>query len=94
MVIHRDLAYAAPVGRGHLLDLYVPEDAAGPFPVVVVQLGSAFRSDDTKSGAPRTPRDGRPPVPGAAGDPVRHVAGPPAEAPTGLGGSVTGVELA
>ncbi|MBT0770885.1 alpha/beta hydrolase [Kineosporia sp. J2-2] len=45
---HADLAYAATVGRGHLLDLYLPAGAEGPFPVVVFQAGSAFSSDDTK----------------------------------------------
>jgi acetyl esterase/lipase len=48
--VQRDLSYAVPVGRGHLLDLYLPEDD-GPFPVVIYQGGSAFRSDDTKPAA-------------------------------------------
>ncbi|WP_168220649.1 alpha/beta hydrolase [Streptomyces sp. RFCAC02] len=56
--VHRDIAYAAPAGRGHLLDLYVPASGGGPFPLVVFQAGSAFRSDDTKGGPP----------PGTAGD--------------------------
>jgi acetyl esterase/lipase len=47
---HRDLSYAAETGRGHLLDLYLPA-GDGPFPVVIYQGGSAFRSDDTKSDA-------------------------------------------
>ncbi|GLY33020.1 alpha/beta hydrolase [Kineosporia sp. NBRC 101731] len=49
---HTDLAYADPVGRAHLLDLYVPTGPAGvegPFPVVIFQAGSAFGSDDTKN---------------------------------------------
>ncbi|GAB6897734.1 alpha/beta hydrolase [Kineosporia succinea] len=45
---HADLAYADPVGRAHLLDLYVPS-GEGPFPVVIFQAGSAFGSDDTKN---------------------------------------------
>lgn len=47
--LHSDLAYAAPVGRGHLLDLYLPTSGQGPFPVVIYQAGSAFLSDDTKT---------------------------------------------
>ncbi|MGD9619176.1 MAG: prolyl oligopeptidase family serine peptidase [Mycolicibacterium sp.] len=46
--VHPDLGYAAPVGRGHLLDLYLPVSRAGPHPVVVYNAGSAFLSDDTK----------------------------------------------
>ncbi len=46
---HLDLAYAETVGRGHLLDLYVPTNGEGPFPVILFQAGSAFGSDDTKS---------------------------------------------
>ncbi|GAB3263928.1 alpha/beta hydrolase [Kineosporia babensis] len=46
---HIDLSYAENVGRGHLLDLYVPSVGEGPFPVVLFQAGSAFGSDDTKS---------------------------------------------
>ncbi|GAA3624984.1 hypothetical protein GCM10022223_47600 [Kineosporia mesophila] len=48
---HADLAYADPVGRAHLLDLYVPTGVEGPFPVVLFQAGSAFGSDDTKNTA-------------------------------------------
>jgi acetyl esterase/lipase len=48
--VQRDLSYAAPAGRGHLLDLYEP-DGEGPFPLVIYHGGSAFRSDDTKSDA-------------------------------------------
>jgi acetyl esterase/lipase len=50
--VQRDLSYAAPTGRGHLLDLYVP-DGEGPFPLVIYHGGSAFRSDDTKTDAAR-----------------------------------------
>jgi len=46
---YADLAYAEPVGRAHLLDLYVPTGVEGPYPVVLFQAGSAFASDDTKS---------------------------------------------
>ena len=48
-----NVAYAPadPAGsRGHLLDLYVP-DGAGPWPLVVWSTGSAWTSDDGKSGA-------------------------------------------
>ena len=48
-----NVAYAPadPQGsRGHLLDLYVP-DGAGPWPLVVWSTGSAWTSDDGKSGA-------------------------------------------
>ena len=48
-----DIAYAPanPAGsRGHLLDLYVP-DGTGPWPLVVWSTGSAWTSDDGKSGA-------------------------------------------
>ncbi len=43
-----DQAYADPVGSAHLLDLYLPHGAPGPWPVVLFQAGSAFGSDDTK----------------------------------------------
>lgn len=48
-----NIAYAPadPAGsKGHLLDLYVP-DGAGPWPLVVWSTGSAWTSDDGKSGA-------------------------------------------
>ncbi len=45
-----DLTYAAPAGRGHLLDLYLPTGQSRPCPVILYTAGSAFRSDDTKSG--------------------------------------------
>ena len=48
-----NIAYAPadpPGTRGHLLDLYVP-DGAGPWPLVVWSTGSAWTSDDGKSGA-------------------------------------------
>ncbi|CAJ1583374.1 alpha/beta hydrolase [[Mycobacterium] wendilense] len=50
-LVYQDLPYAAPVGRGHLLDIYLPPAADGPVPVVIHHLGSAFRSDDTKGDA-------------------------------------------
>ncbi len=50
-VVYQDLAYAAPVGEGHLLDLYMPHDAKWSVPVLIHQLGSAFRSDDSKGEA-------------------------------------------
>ncbi|MDA2890655.1 alpha/beta hydrolase [Mycolicibacterium sp. BiH015] len=50
-LVHTNLGYAAPVGRSHLLDLYLPLAARGPVPVVIFQMGSAFRGDDTKGKA-------------------------------------------
>lgn len=47
-----NLSYAAPVGRGHMLDLYLPSGQSGPYPVVLYIAGSAFQSDDTKGGQP------------------------------------------
>ncbi|WP_019972169.1 alpha/beta hydrolase [Mycobacterium sp. 141] len=49
-LLYPDLVYteSEPVGRAHLLDVYVPRDAAGPFPVLIHQMGSAFRADDSK----------------------------------------------
>ncbi|MEM8484995.1 MAG: alpha/beta hydrolase [Bacteroidota bacterium] len=45
-------APADPEGsRGHLLDLYLPGDAASPAPVVIYTGGSAWFSDDTKVAA-------------------------------------------
>lgn len=51
--LHPNLAYAAPMpagSTGHLLDLYVPADGPGPFPVVIWQGGSAWYSNQTKDG--------------------------------------------
>ncbi|MCM0639015.1 cellulose binding domain-containing protein [Cellulomonas wangsupingiae] len=48
-----DIPYATadpPGSRGHLLDLYVP-DGPGPWPLVIWSTGSAWTSDDGKSGA-------------------------------------------
>ena len=48
-----DLAYAPPspaTSRGHLLDLYIPIGQKPPFPVVIWQKGSGWRSDGTKGG--------------------------------------------
>ncbi len=50
-LVHTNLRYAEPGRRGHLLDLYVPLAAAGPVPVVIFNMGSAFKSDDTKGKA-------------------------------------------
>jgi acetyl esterase/lipase len=47
--VETDVSYAAPVGRAHLMDVYVPTSGTGPFPVIMYQAGSAFMSDDTKS---------------------------------------------
>ena len=52
--LYPNLEYAEPVppgSTGHLLDLYVPTDGAGPFPVVIWQGGSAWYSNETKDGA-------------------------------------------
>jgi acetyl esterase/lipase len=51
---HRDIAYAPPLpatGKGHLLDIYLPEIAAGKLPLVIWTSGSAFLSDAGKEGA-------------------------------------------
>lgn len=50
-LVHTNLSYAAPAERSHLLDLYLPLAADGPVPVVIFQMGSAFRGDDTKGKA-------------------------------------------
>lgn len=50
-VVYTNLEYAAAAGRGHLLDLYLPLHAHGPVPVVIFQMGSAFKDDDTKGKA-------------------------------------------
>ena len=50
-VVYTNLDYAAPAGRGHLLDVYLPRETSEPAPVVVFQMGSAFGSDDTKGNA-------------------------------------------
>ncbi|MFK7848731.1 MAG: alpha/beta hydrolase fold domain-containing protein [Rhodothermales bacterium] len=39
--------------KGHLLDLYLPENADGPVPVVIFTGGSAWFSDNTKEAARR-----------------------------------------
>jgi acetyl esterase/lipase len=50
MQIHPDIAYAAPVGRGHLLDLYLPgrRTKVGR-PVLIVMGGSGWFGDDGKA---------------------------------------------
>lgn len=53
---HADIAYAPAEpagGKGHLLDLYLPENAATPTPIVIWTSGSAWFSDDGKAGAVR-----------------------------------------
>ncbi|MFB1298891.1 alpha/beta hydrolase fold domain-containing protein [Mycobacterium sp. pW049] len=50
-LVHTNLSYAAPAERSHLLDLYLPRAAEGPVPVVIFQMGSAFRGEDTKGKA-------------------------------------------
>lgn len=50
-VVYPNLEYAAPAGRGHLLDVYLPPEASAPLPTVIFQLGSAFTNDDTKGDA-------------------------------------------
>src|SRR5262249_45983764 len=49
-----NIAYAPaqPAGsRGHLLDLYLPSGGTTPRPLVIWHSGSAWMSDDGKSGA-------------------------------------------
>ncbi|MCV7193637.1 hypothetical protein [Mycolicibacterium brumae] len=46
--VYQDLAYAEAAGEGHLLGLYMPHDPKWDVPVVIHQLGSAFRSDDAR----------------------------------------------
>jgi acetyl esterase/lipase len=50
----RDIAYAPPSppeGRGHLLDLYLPKGAERRMPLIIWSSGSAWSSDDGKTGA-------------------------------------------
>lgn len=49
--VHIDVEYAAPVGRAHLLDVYLPLAVTDAVPAVIFQMGSAFESDDTKGDA-------------------------------------------
>ncbi|WP_433361521.1 cellulose binding domain-containing protein [Streptosporangium sp. CA-115845] len=49
-----DIAYAAPQptgSRGHLLDLYLPSTGITPRPLLIWHTGSAWTSDDGKTGA-------------------------------------------
>src|SRR5262245_20405340 len=49
-----NIAYAPadPAGsRGHLLDVYTPSAGTGPWPLLIWSSGSAWTSDDGKSGA-------------------------------------------
>jgi acetyl esterase/lipase len=51
---HANIAYAPaePAGsNGHLLDLYLPDGAAAPTPVVIWTSGSAWFADSGKNGA-------------------------------------------
>lgn len=82
--LYSDLSYADTVGRGHLLDLYVPVGVEGPYPVVIYQAGSAFMSDDTKTGPPT----------GSGMPPSGMIPGGDSAAPTGLGGMTTPDKLA
>jgi len=50
---HADVEYAPadPAGsRGHLLDLYLPQGASAPVPVVIWTAGSAWMADNGKRG--------------------------------------------
>jgi acetyl esterase/lipase len=50
----RDIPYAPPSppdSRGHLLDLYLPETAGKAMPLIIWSTGSAWFSDDGKTGA-------------------------------------------
>ncbi|HET7219005.1 MAG TPA: hypothetical protein VFJ02_13205, partial [Vicinamibacterales bacterium] len=52
---HADLEYAPPepaTSNGHKLDLYIPNAAAGPLPVVMWTGGSAWMADTGKRTAP------------------------------------------
>jgi acetyl esterase/lipase len=51
----RDLEYAKPDGKPQLLDLYLPQDAAGPLPLVVWIHGGGWQSGD-KNGGPALPQ--------------------------------------
>lgn len=44
MKVDRDLVFSKPGGKAMLLDLYRPEKAEGPLPVVVWIFGGAFRT--------------------------------------------------
>lgn len=49
-----DLAYAPAMpedSMGHLMDVYLPDSADGPLPVVIWSAGSAWQRDDGKSRA-------------------------------------------
>lgn len=51
---HADIAYASPEpadSKGHLLDLYLPENAVAPTPVVIWTSGSAWFADTGKARA-------------------------------------------
>lgn len=53
---HRDVEYAPAepaTSNGHRLDLYLPDGAAGPAPVVIWTGGSAWMADTGKRTAPR-----------------------------------------
>jgi acetyl esterase/lipase len=50
-VVLRDIAYAAPVGAAHLLDLYLPERDGTLAPLILWSSGSAWLRDDGKEGA-------------------------------------------
>lgn len=47
----KDINYAGDTLTGHLLDIYLPADGDGPFPVVVGIAGSAWFRNDTKGWA-------------------------------------------
>jgi acetyl esterase/lipase len=50
----KNVTYAAPetgAGRPRLLDLYLPDDAAGPLPLIIWSSGSGWLRDDGKEGA-------------------------------------------
>ena len=52
---HTDIDYAppdSPGSNGHRLDLYLPAQGAGPWPVVIWTGGSAWMADTGKSSAP------------------------------------------
>jgi acetyl esterase/lipase len=56
---HRDIAYAPAdpaAGKGHLLDLFLPETRQGPIPVVIFMRGSAWMAENGREGADQVAR--------------------------------------
>lgn len=49
--VWQDVSYVEDGMTGHLLDVYLPEEGDGPWPVIVSIAGSAWFSDNTKQRA-------------------------------------------